>query len=139
MTTRELETVWAPRMLSVLRIMAALIFFAHGTDKILGFPDTGGTPAAFTLGWIAGVIELFAGALLILGLFTRQVAFLASGQMAAAYFIGHAPESIYPVVNGGDAAILYCFVFLYLVFAGPGPWSLDAGRGNHSTADRAHI
>ena len=128
MATRELETVWAPRMLSVLRIMAALIFFAHGTDKILGFPDTGRTPDAFTLGWIAGVIELFAGALLIVGLFTRPVAFLTSGLAASAYFIGHAPESFYPVINGGDAAILYCFVFLYLVFAGPGPWSLDALR-----------
>jgi len=129
MNNQELQTIWAPRMLSVLRIMAALIFFAHGTDKILGFPDTGRTPDAFTLGWIAGMIELFAGALLVLGLFTRPVAFLASGQMAAAYFIAHAPQSFYPGMNGGDAAILFCFVFLYLVFAGPGPWSLDALRG----------
>lgn len=139
MTTRELETIWAPRLLSVLRIMAALIFFAHGTDKILGFPDTGRTPDVFTLGWIAGVIELFGGAFLIVGLFTRPVAFLASGMTAAAYFIGHAPESFYPVINGGDAAILYCFVFLYLVFAGPGPWSLDAKRGNSAAADSAGV
>lgn len=135
MTTRELETIWAPRMLSVLRIMAALIFFAHGTDKILGFPDTGGTPGAFSLPWIAGLIELFGGALLIVGLFTRPVAFLTSGMAAAAYFIGHAPESFFPVINRGDAAILYCFVFLYLVFAGPGPWSLDALRGQRAGTD----
>ncbi|WCR10233.1 DoxX family protein [Paracoccus stylophorae] len=134
MDTHHLETVWAPRMLSVLRIMAALIFFAHGTDKILGFPDTGGTPPAWSLGWIAGIIELFGGALLIVGLFTRPVAFLTSGMAAAAYFIGHAPESFYPVINRGDAAILYCFVFLYLVFAGPGPWSLDALRAERSRA-----
>lgn len=135
MTTQELESIWAPRMLSVLRIVAALLFFVHGTDKILGFPNTGRTPDAFTLGWIAGVIELFGGALLIVGLFTRPVAFLTSGQMAVAYFIGHAPESFYPVINGGDAAILFCFVFLYLVFAGPGPWSVDAMRDRRSGAD----
>lgn len=135
MNTRELETIWAPRMLSVLRIMAALIFFAHGTDKILGFPDTGRTPDAFTLPWIAGVIELVGGALLILGLFTRPVAFLTSGMAAAAYFIGHAPQSFYPGINGGDAAILFCFVFLYLVFAGPGPWSVDTMRDRRSGAD----
>lgn len=128
MNTRESEAIWAPRMLSVLRIMAALLFFAHGTDKILGFPDTGRTPDAFTLAWFSGLIELVGGALLVVGLFTRPVAFLASGTMAAAYFIGHAPQSFFPVINGGDAAILYCFVFLYLVFAGPGPWSLDALR-----------
>lgn len=134
MTDRTLPTLWAPRMLSVLRIVAGLIFLAHGTDKILGFPDTGGTPDAFTLGWIAGVIELTGGTLLMLGLFTRSVAFVCSGLMAAAYFIAHAPESVFPVINGGDAAILYCFVFLYLVFAGPGPWSLDAMRGNRPGA-----
>jgi putative oxidoreductase len=128
MNARELEMIWAPRMLSVLRIVAALIFFAHGTNKILGFPDTGGTPNAFTLGWISGMIELLGGAFLILGLFARYVAFLTSGLAAAAYFVGHAPQSFFPIVSGGDAAILYCFVFLYIVFAGPGPWSLDALR-----------
>ncbi|CTQ31290.1 DoxX family protein [Jannaschia rubra] len=134
MNDRQLETIWAPRMLSLLRIVAALIFFAHGTDKILGFPDTGRTPDAFTLGWIAGVIELVGGGLLIAGLFTRPVAFLTSGLMAAAYFIAHAPQSVFPGINGGDAAILYCFVFLYLVFAGPGPWSIDALRNERSGA-----
>ena len=135
MSNHQLEAVWAPRVLSILRIMAALIFFAHGTDKILGFPDTGRTPDAFTLAWFAGVIELFGGALLIVGLFTRPVAFLTSGMAAAAYFIGHAPESFFPVINRGDAAILFCFVFLYLVFAGPGPWSLDALRAERSGAN----
>jgi putative oxidoreductase len=128
MTPSQLETVWAPRMLSVLRIVTALIFLAHGSQKLLGFPASDFSPAAFTMPWIAGVLELFGGALLVLGLFTRPVAFVLSGLMAAAYFIAHAPQSFYPALNGGDAAILFSFVFLYLVFAGPGPWSVDARR-----------
>ncbi|PVA11374.1 DoxX family protein [Pelagivirga sediminicola] len=135
MTIRELETTWAPRMLSVLRIVAALIFFAHGTEKLLGFPVADRVPDAFTLGWFAGVLELFGGGLLVIGLFTRPVAFLLSGQMAVAYFIAHLPQSFFPSLNGGDAAILFCFVFLYLVFAGPGPWSVDAVRAKRSGAD----
>lgn len=135
MNTRELETTWAPRMLSVLRIVAALIFFAHGTEKLLGFPVADRVPDAFTLGWFAGVLELFGGGLLVLGVFTRPVAFLLSGQMAFAYFIAHLPQSFFPSLNGGDAAILYCFVFLYLVFAGPGPWSVDAMRDKRSGAN----
>ncbi len=115
-------------MLSVLRIVAALVFFVHGTQKILGFPASDFSPAMFSLPWIAGMLELFGGALLIVGLFTRPVAFVLSGLMAFAYWIAHAPQSPFPALNGGDAAILYCFVFLYLVFAGPGPWSLDAMR-----------
>ena len=134
MNTPELETIWAPRMLSVLRIMAALIFFAHGSEKLLGFPVADRVPDAFTLPWIAGVIELLGGALLILGLFTRPAAFVCSGLMAAACFIAHAPQSIYPCFSGGDAAILFCFVFLYLVFAGPDPWSVDAMRDRRSGA-----
>ena len=118
---------WRPQMLSVLRIMSALLFMAHGTMKHLGFPASEGPSAqAWSLGWIAGLFELVGGALLALGLFTRPVAFVLSGVMAFAYFIAHAPESFFPVLNAGDAAILYCFVFLYFVFAGPGPWSLDA-------------
>jgi putative oxidoreductase len=132
MTTRQVETVWAPHMLSVLRILTALLFLAHGSQKLLGFPAAGGMPDPFTMGWIAGVLELFGGGLLVVGLFTRPVAFVLSGQMAVAYFIAHAPQSFYPVLNGGDAAILFCFVFLYLVFAGPGPWSLDALRGERT-------
>lgn len=129
MDAHELETRWAPRVLSILRIMSALIFMAHGTQKLLGFPASESSPAFLSLGWIAGVLELFGGALLAIGLFTRPVAFVLSGLMAAAYFIAHAPRSFYPVQNGGDAAILYCFVFFYFVFAGPGPWSVDAMRG----------
>lgn len=120
---------FAPRMLSVLRIVSALIFFAHGTQKLLGFPASDMNPAMLSLPWIAGLLELVGGGLLILGLFTRPVAFVLSGEMAVAYWMAHAPQSPFPALNGGDAAILYCFVFLYLVFAGPGPWSLDAMRG----------
>jgi putative oxidoreductase len=124
MNTHPLEPVWAPRLLSILRIVAALIFMAHGTQKILGFP-AGASPAMFSLPWIAGILELFGGALLVLGLFVRPVAFVLSGLMACAYWIAHAPKSFFPVLNGGDAAILYCFVFLYFVAAGGGVWSLD--------------
>ena len=124
MNTTSLESIWSPRLLSVLRIVAALIFMAHGTQKILGFP-AGSSPEMFTLPWIAGVLELFGGALLVLGLFVRPVAFVLSGLMACAYWLAHAPKSFFPVLNGGDAAILYCFVFLYFVAAGGGVWSLD--------------
>ena len=119
---------WAPRILSIVRIVAGLIFLVHGTQKILGFPASEMNPAAFSLPWIAGVIELVCGVLIAIGLFTRPAAFLASGTMAFAYFLAHAPQSFYPALNGGDAAILYGVLFLYLVFAGPGPWSLDAAR-----------
>jgi putative oxidoreductase len=127
----ELLTVWAPRVLSILRIVAALLFFEHGTQKLLGFPPHESPPAVLSLSWIAGLLELVGGALLILGLFTRPVAFILSGEMAVAYWMAHAPQSFFPVLNGGDAAILYCFVFLYLVFAGPGPWSVDAMRAQN--------
>jgi putative oxidoreductase len=126
MSTDSLQIVWGPRVLSILRIVAALIFFEHGTAKLLGFPPSSHSPELFSLPWIAGGLELVGGALLIVGLFTRPVAFILSGEMAFAYWMAHAPQSPYPVSNGGDAAILYCFVFLYLAFAGGGPWSLDA-------------
>lgn len=134
MNTTELESVWAPKVLSVLRIMAALLFIAHGTQKLLGFPASDFSPGLLSLPWIAGVLELFGGAVLLVGLFTRPVAFVLSGQMAVAYFMAHAPQSFFPVLNGGDAAILFCFVFFYLVFAGPGPWSLDALRARRRPA-----
>ena len=124
----ELLTVWAPRVLSILRIVAALLFFEHGTQKLLGFPPIESPPAVMSMSWIAGLLELVGGALLILGLFTRPVAFILSGEMAFAYWIAHAPRSFFPVLNGGDAAILYCFVFLYMVFAGGGAWSIDRMR-----------
>lgn len=115
--------------LSLLRIMSGLLFLEHGTQKFLSFPAgerAGEGWALSSPGHYAGAIELVAGLLIALGLFTRPAAFLASGTMAFAYFIAHAPEDFFPVNNGGDASILYCFVFLYLVFAGPGPFSLDA-------------
>jgi putative oxidoreductase len=122
---------WAPRVLSIVRIVAGLIFMANGTQKLLSFP--GGERAGSGLGFdspgaFAGVIELVCGFLITIGLFTRPAAFLASGTMAVAYWMAHAPQNFFPVNNGGDAAILYCFLFLYLVFAGPGPWSLDERR-----------
>ena len=132
MKTQTLAAEWAPRLLSVLRIVAALIFLEHGTQKLFGFPmRMGGAttgPALFSLYWFAGVLEVVGGTLLLLGLFTRWVAFILSGQMAFAYFMGHAPRNFFPVLNGGDAAILYCFIFLYLAGAGGGPWSVDAIR-----------
>jgi putative oxidoreductase len=134
MNTHTLETVWAPRVLSILRIVAAILFFEHGTAKLLGFPVTDRSPEFLSMGWIAGALEVIGGPLLILGLFTRPVAFILSGQMAVAYWLAHAPQSIYPLLNGGDAAILFCFIFLYLVFAGPGPWSVDAWREGRARA-----
>ena len=128
MSLQTALTSWAPQVLSVTRCVAGLIFMAHGTQKILGFPATERMPEAFSMLWTAGVIELVCGALLVVGFLTRPAAFLASGLMAFAYWIAHAPRDVFPANNGGDAAILYCFLFLYLVFAGPGPWSLDAAR-----------
>lgn len=125
----DILTRYAPHKRSILRIVAALIFMAHGTQKILGFPESQFSPPPFSLIWTAGMLELIGGALLVLGLFSRPVAFILSGQMAFAYWMAHAPNSPFPVLNGGDAAILYCFVFLYIFFAGPGPISLDARIG----------
>ncbi|MDN3523337.1 DoxX family protein [Halomonas ramblicola] len=128
MDTQALQKEWAPRLLSVLRIVSGFIFMLHGTQKHLGFPPSDRVVELFSMSGMAGVIELICGILLLIGFQTRAAAFLASGTMAFAYWLAHAPQSLYPVNNGGDAAILYCFVFLYLVFAGPGPWSLDAMR-----------
>lgn len=123
---------WAPYALALLRIVAALIFLAHGTQKFLGFPAgpaAGSGWALNNLGAFAGIIEIATGVLIAIGLFTRPAAFIASGTMAVAYWYAHAPRSPFPISNGGDAAILYCFVFFYLVFAGPGAWSLDNRSG----------
>ncbi len=128
MRTTEMLAPWAPRLLSVLRIVAALLFFEHGTEKLLNFPASDMMPAMGSLMWVAGVLELVGGALLLIGLFTRPVAFILSGQMAVAYWMMHAPQSPFPTLNNGDAATLFCFVFLYLAAAGPGPWSVDAIR-----------
>jgi putative oxidoreductase len=121
--------IWAPRVLGVLRIMVGLLFLEHGTQKIFGFPASAiPTPALFSLAGIQGCIEVLGGILIVIGLFTRPVAFILCGDMAVAYFMSHASGSFFPVLNRGDAAILYCFVFLYLAVAGGGAWSLDTAR-----------
>lgn len=118
---------FTPHALALLRIIAALLFMQHGLQKLLLFPSPSehGTPEAWTLGWSAGWIEASGGALLVAGLFTRAIAFVAAGEMAVAYWMVHAPASFYPEVNGGDLAILFCSVFLLFVFARAGAWSLD--------------
>ncbi|HKQ75070.1 MAG TPA: DoxX family protein [Blastocatellia bacterium] len=124
---------WAPRLLSILRIITAFFFMQHGAQKLFGFLATRPGPAPFTQGWIGGVLELFGGLLILLGLFSRPVAFILSGMMAVAYFQFHGVKGFWPIQNGGELAALYCFVFLYLSAAGGGPWSLDSiwRRGKH--------
>lgn len=127
---------YAPQALSLLRIVAALIFLLHGTSKLLGFPASEmPMPPAGSLLWVGGMLELIGGLMLLVGLLSRPVAFILSGEMAVAYWMFHAPQSTFPSVNGGDAAILYCFVFLLIAAAGPGPWSLDAMLGRRRAAD----
>ncbi len=118
---------WSSLMLSVLRIMAAFLFMQHGAQKLFGFlapPQAAGPPLLSLIG-LAGVLEFFGGLLLLLGLFTRPVAFILSGEMAVAYFMVHAPKGFWPLRNGGDLAVIFCFLFLYLFLAGGGAWSLD--------------
>lgn len=131
---------WSPHALGALRIVAGLIFLEHGTQKLLGFPaGLNPAPESMSLFWWAGLFELVLGALIALGLFTRAAAFLAAGEMAVAYWHTHAPRDFFPVNNGGDAAILYCFVFLLFAAAGPGSWSLDAmWRRRASSYARLH-
>jgi len=112
-----------PYILSVLRIVAALLFLEHGLQKFFGFPSAG--PPMTPLLYVQGVIEIVGGLLLLVGLYSRVVAFILAGDMAVAYFMAHFPRSFYPAVNFGDASVLYCFVFFYIVFAGGGPWSVD--------------
>ena len=122
---------WEPQLRSAMRIVAAFMFITAGTVKLFAFPSGmpgGGTLPVMSQIWIGAVMEVFGGTLLLLGLFTRPVAFLLSGEMAVAYLQFHAPKSFWPTVNGGAAAALYCFIWLYLSAAGPGPWSLDALR-----------
>ncbi len=130
MNFEALATSWAPRLLSVLRIMTGLLFLQHGTAKLFKIPviPMFANLNLMTPPGIAGIFELVGGLLMILGLFTRSVAFVLSGLMAVAYFMAHAPRGFYPILNAGELAILYSFVFLYFAAAGPGPWSVDAAR-----------
>lgn len=128
--TKGLVAEWEPRVLSIVRIIVGLLFMEHGLGKLFGFPPFPNQPAAFHLLWFAGIIESAGGLLLALGLFTRVAAFIMSGEMAIGYFIVHAPRSFYPVLNGGDAAILYSLIFFYFFVAGGGAWSLDRLRSS---------
>jgi putative oxidoreductase len=130
---------YSPYALAVLRIVTALIFMEHGTQKLFGFPASeSAQPPLLSLRGIGGILEGIGGILILLGLFTRPVAFLLAGEMAVAYWMFHAPRSFFPVLNGGDAAILYCFVFLLLVFTGPGAWSVDGAltKGDQPPLER---
>ena len=122
-----------PQLLSVLRIVTGLLFMQHGLQKLLGwFGGMGGPGQTVELAsryGVAGVLETFGGALIVLGLFTRVVAFILSGEMAFAYFLAHLPNSFFPIENRGEPVVLFCFVYLFLVAAGPGPWSVDAVMG----------
>jgi putative oxidoreductase len=125
MSVERVGTYW-PETLSITRIIVGLLFLEHGSAKLIGFPTPPTPqPAMMTLLWSQGVIELVGGFLLAVGLFTRPVAFILCGDMAVAYFMAHAPKNFFPLLNGGDAAILYCFVFLMIFVAGPGRWALD--------------
>ena len=128
------STIWRPRILSLLRIVLGLVLLQYGLAKLFGWPAV---KMFANLPWlslygVAGMFELVGGTLLVLGLFTRPVAFVLSGEMAAAYFIDHLPHSLLPILNEGDLAVSLCFAFLYLSFAGGGPWSLDAVMGKES-------
>ena len=138
MPTTNIVAKWqgrAPQLQAMLRIMAAFMFILAGTMKLFAFPagmpPNGGTAPLMSQVWIGGVLEAFGGALLLLGLFTRPVAFILAGEMAVAYFQFHFPNGFWPTMNGGVSAALYCFVWLYFSSAGAGPWSLDARREKH--------
>ncbi len=121
-------SAYAPYALAVLRIVTALLFIEHGTQKLFNFPAAMQPMPLDTLMTVAGVLELVGGFLILIGFLTRPVAFVLAGMMAVAYWIAHAPMNMFPVNNFGDAAVLFCFVFVYLVFAGPGAWSVDGAR-----------
>jgi putative oxidoreductase len=141
---QNIRSTWSPRILSVVRIVVSFLFLVHGSQKLFGIPSSGQpfhSLDPFSLIWFAGVFEFFGGVLLFLGIFTRPVAFLLSGEMAVAYFKAHASYGILPLLNHGEMAVLYCFVFLYLMVAGGGAWSLDRLRQNwsHKADGPSHI
>ncbi|WP_170985839.1 DoxX family protein [Rhizobium sp. AU243] len=128
MATFDSLSRYRPQALGALRIMTALLFVSHGTQKLFGFPASQMDGSLPTMLLVAALLELVGGILVLIGLFTRPVAFILSGQMAVAYFMAHAPSNFFPALNGGDAAILFCFIFLYLFVAGPGAFSVDERR-----------
>lgn len=134
--SESFTTRWGPRLLSVLRIIAAFDFIAHGTQKLFGLPGAGHHPPfdLFTLFGTAGVLETFGGLLLFFGLFTRPVAFLLSGEMAFVYFLMHSKAGFWPILNHGELPVVFCFLWLYLSVVGAGPWSLDALRARWRSA-----
>jgi putative oxidoreductase len=132
MDQAELRTRWEPLVLSIVRIVVGLLFMEHGLSKIFNFPPTPNHAPYVLLSLVpglAGILESVGGLLIVLGLLTRPVAFILSGEMAFAYFMSHAPRNVFPLLNAGDAAILYCFIFLYFAVAGGGAWSLDRVLG----------
>ena len=130
--TDDFSEQWAPYAVAALRIVTALLFLEHGTAKLLGFPETPmANPDIWSMPWIAGWFEIIGGTLLLLGGWTRWVAVLLAGEMAVAYWFYHAPQSPFPLVNQGEAAILFCFIFLMLAFVGPGKWSIDEYRARN--------
>jgi len=130
-------SAWGPQLRSILRIVAAFMFILSGTMKLFAFPagmpPDGSTAQLLSQIGIGGILEVFGGGLVLVGLFTRSVAFILSGMMAVAYFQFHAPQGFWPVLNGGIPAALYCFVWLYFSAAGAGPWSVDAMRAKQQT------
>ena len=134
----QLLIAWSSRILSVMRIVTGFLFMQHGGQKVLGFP----APARsefdfFSMSGVAGALELFGGFLIVIGLFTRPTSFMLSGLMAFAYFIAHAPKGFWPILNGGELAAMYCFVFLYLSMAGAGEWSIDQVRTGRRQSSNA--
>jgi putative oxidoreductase len=130
-----MAAAWAPRLLAVLRIIAALLFLEHGLIKLFGYPPNAapGPQAFLSFLWIAGLIETVGSWLVLLGLFTRPAALVLAGEMAVGYFLVHAPLGFFPAINAGEPAILFCFIFLYLSAAGPGAWSIDEMRAGRAS------
>tara|TARA_R110002096_G_scaffold16106_54_gene55369 strand:+ start:1102 stop:1506 length:405 start_codon:yes stop_codon:yes gene_type:complete len=134
MNTLKIFSSWNGKLLSILRIFSGLLMMQHGGQKVLGFPGTAKAPfELFSMTGVAGVLELAGGLLLAIGLFTRPTAFILSGLMAFAYFMAHAPKGFFPMINGGELAVLYCFVYLYLSSAGGGEWSIDRLRSRRNS------